>query len=174
MKEVTMLSPKIEKALNEQTHAELYSSYLYLAVAAWFNDQHLDGFATWMEVQAKEEFEHGMKLFHHIMDRGGAVTLEAIDKPQAQWDNPSAAVKAVLDHERYITGRINNLANLAAEENDHATTVFLHWYIAEQVEEEATADRLYNQTAMLDGSPQGLLMLDRELAGRGGGSEGEG
>ncbi len=169
-----MLTETIEKALNEQTHAEFYSSYLYLAVAAWFNDQHLDGFASWMEAQAKEEFEHGMKLFHHIMDRGGTVVLEAIDKPRAQWESPSAAVRAVLDHERSITGRINALANLAAQENDHATTVFLHWYISEQVEEEATADRLYNRTAMLDGSPHGLLMLDRELAGRGSGSGDEG
>jgi len=165
-----MLNPTIETALNEQTHAEFYSSYLYLAVAAWFNDQHLDGFAAWFEAQAKEEFEHGMKLFHHIMDRGGTVALKAIDKPNVAWKNPSEAVKAVLDHERYITGRINALADLATKENDHATAVFLHWYIAEQVEEEATADRLYNQTAMLDGSPQGLLMLDRELTGRGTGS----
>ncbi|HHQ48175.1 MAG TPA: ferritin [Acidobacteria bacterium] len=165
-----MLSETIEKALNEQTHAEFYSSYLYLAVAAWFNDQQLDGFATWMEVQAREEFEHGMKLFHHIMDRGGTVVLEAIDKPPATWGSPSAAVKAVLDHERYITGRINDLANLANQENDHATSVFLHWYIAEQVEEESTADRLYHRTAMLDDSPHGLLMLDRELAARGNGS----
>jgi ferritin len=169
-----MLSETIEKALNEQTHAEFYSSYLYLAVAAWFAGQNLDGFAAWMEAQAREEFEHAMKLFHHIMDRGGTVNLEALDKPPAQWGSPSAAVKAVLDHERHITGRINTLATLANQENDHATSVFLHWYIAEQVEEEATADRLYHRTAMLDDSPQGLLMLDRELAARGSAAEGEG
>jgi len=168
-----MLSEPIEKALNAQVHAELHSSYLYLAVAAWFHDQNLDGFGAWMEAQAMEEYEHGMKLFHHILDRGGRVILEAIDKPKATWDNPSAAVKAVADHERYISGRINDLADLAGRENDHATAVFLHWYIAEQVEEEATADRLYHQTAMLDGSPHGLLMLDRELAGRGSASSGE-
>ncbi|NOZ93207.1 MAG: ferritin [Acidobacteria bacterium] len=168
-----MLSPTIQKALNEQIHAEFFSSYLYLAVAAWFNDQHLDGFAAWFEAQAKEELEHGIKLFHHIMDRGGTVVLEAVDKPKAGWENPSEAVKAVLEHERYITGRINALADLATKENDHATAVFLHWYISEQVEEEATADRLFNQTAMVEGSPNGLLMLDRELAGRGGSEGGE-
>jgi len=168
-----MLSETMEKALNKQIHAELYSSYLYLAIAAWFHDQNLDGFGSWMEAQAMEEYEHGMKLFHHVLDRGGRVILEAIDKPTERWDSPAAAIKAVADHERHVTGLINDLADLAAREKDHATGVFLHWYISEQVEEEATADRLYHQTAMLDGSPHGLLMLDRELAGRGGGTEDE-
>lgn len=161
-----MISPTIETALNEQTHAEFYSFYLYLSVAAWFADRHLDGFAGWMEAQAQEEMEHAMKLFHHLQDRGGRVRLLALDEPPAEWASPVEAVKAVLEHEQYITGRINQLADMASRENDHATQVFLHWYIAEQVEEEATADRLYHQVKALADSPHGLLMLDRELAGR--------
>lgn len=162
-----MIGKQMEKALSEQTHAEFYSFYLYLSVSSYFADLHLDGFAAWMEAQAQEELAHAMKLFHHIVDRGGRPHLAAIDEPTSEWASPAEAVKAVLEHEKHITGRINALANLASEEKDHATSVLLHWYVNEQVEEEATADRLFHQVAMVEKSPQGLLMLDRELAGRG-------
>ncbi len=165
-----MISPRIEKALNEQAHAEFFSFYLYLAVAAYLAAQHLDGFAAWMEAHAREELEHAMKLYHHINERGGTVHLMAIDEPQAEWASPAEALKAVYDHERFITARINELADLAASEKDHATSVLMHWYIDEQVEEEAGAETMYHQTAMVQDSPQGLLMLDRELAREAGAS----
>lgn len=160
------MDAKVEKALNEQIHAEFFSFYLYLSVSAYFTTQHLDGFAHWMTIQSQEEFGHAMKLFNYLNERGGTVELQALDAPQREWASPSAAVEAVLNHEKHISKRINNLVNLANSENDHATTVVLHWYVNEQVEEEATADTLYHQVKMLEDSPHGLLMLDRELAGR--------
>lgn len=160
------MNAKIEKALNEQIHAEFYSFYLYLSAAAWFTGQHLDGFAHWMRAQAQEEFAHAMKLFDFVNDRGGTVKLQSIDTPTHEWDSASAAIGAALEHERYISERINNLVDLANAENDHASTVLLHWYVNEQVEEEATADTLYHQVKMVESSPHGLLMIDRELAGR--------
>ena len=160
------MDAKVEKALNEQIHAEFFSFYLYLSVSAYFTTQHLDGFAHWMTIQAQEEFGHAMKLFNYLNERGGTVQLQALEAPQREWASPSAAVEAVLNHEKHISKRINGLVNLANSENDHATTVVLHWYVNEQVEEEATADTLYHQVKMLEDSPHGLLMLDRELAGR--------
>ncbi len=160
------MDAKVEKALNEQIHAEFFSFYLYLSVSAYFTTQHLDGFAHWMTIQSQEEFGHAMKLFNYLNERGGTVELQALDAPQREWASPSAAVEAVLNHEKHISKRINNLVNLANSENDHATTVVLHWYVNEQVEEEATADTLYHQVKMLEDSPHGLLMLDRELVGR--------
>ena len=160
------MNAQVEQALNEQIHAEFFSFYLYLSVSAYFTTQHLDGFAHWMRVQAQEEFGHAMKLFDYLNERGGTVLLKALDSPQSEWTSPSDAVEAVLNHERYISQRINDLVNLANSEKDHATTVVLHWYVNEQVEEEATADTLYHQVKMLEDSPHGLLMLDRELAGR--------
>ena len=160
------MKPKVEKALNEQIHAEFFSFYLYLSVAAYFTASHLDGFAHWMRIQAQEEFGHAMKLFNHLEERGGTVELMALDAPQRNWDSPSAAVEAVLNHERHISERINKIADLASAENDHATTVMIHWYVNEQVEEEATAETLYHQVKMVEKSPHGLLMIDRELAGR--------
>jgi ferritin len=160
------MNAKVEQALNEQIHAEFFSFYLYLSVAAYFKTQHLDGFAHWMHVQAQEEYAHAMKLFDYLNERGGTVSLMALDAPQREWGSAADAVEAVLKHEQHISERINNLVNLATAEKDHATTVVLHWYVNEQVEEEATADTLYHQVKMLQDSPHGLLMLDRELAGR--------
>jgi ferritin len=161
-----MMNTKVEQALNEQIHAEFFSFYLYLSVSAYFTSQHLDGFAHWMRIQAQEEFGHAMKLFDYLNERGGTVQLAALDAPQREWSSASSAVEAVLNHEQHISARINELVNLANSEKDHATTVVLHWYVNEQVEEEATADTLYHQVKMLEDSPHGLLMLDRELAGR--------
>ena len=160
------MNKKIEQALNEQMQAEFFSFYLDLSVAAFFSGRHLDGFAHWMRIQAQEELSHAMKLFDHVDERGGSVKLMALDAPQHEWQSPSAAVEAVLNHERHITERINRIADLANSENDHATTVLMHWYVNEQVEEEATADTLFNQVKMVEDSPHGLLMIDRELSGR--------
>ena len=160
------MDAKVEQALNEQIHAEFFSFYLYLSVSAYFTTQHLDGFAHWMRVQAQEEFGHAMKLFDYLNERGGTVGLAALDAPQREWSSPADAVGAVLNHEKHISQRINDLVDLANSAKDHATTVVLHWYVNEQVEEEATADTLYHQVKMLENSPHGLLMLDRELAGR--------
>ena len=160
------MKPKVEKALNEQIQAEFFSFYLYLSMAAFFTARHLDGFAHWMRIQAQEEFLHAMKLFDYVAERGGTVKLLALDAPQSEWASPAVAFDEVLKHERFISQRIDKLVDLANAENDHATTVLMHWYVNEQVEEEATADTLCHQVKMVEDSPQGLLMIDRELAGR--------
>jgi ferritin len=161
-----MVDSKVEQALNEQVHAEFYSFYLYLSVSSYFKTLHLDGFSHWMRIQAQEEFIHAMKLVDYLNERGGNVRLMAIEAPPTTWAGPAVAVEAVLSHERHISQRINNLVDVAIGAKDHATTVLLHWYVNEQVEEEATADTLFHQVQMLKDSPHGMLMLDRELAGR--------
>lgn len=161
-----MLSKKMEKALNEQVNAEMYSAYLYLSMSAYFEDQNLSGFANWMHVQAQEEMTHAMKIYRYIHDRGGSVELEQIDKPQTKWDNAQKVVEEVYSHEQKVTEMIHNLVNLAREEKDHGTDNMLQWFVAEQVEEEANADELLNQVKMVEGQAQGLLMLDRELKQR--------
>ncbi len=160
------MKPKVEQALNEQIHAEFFSFYLYLSVSSYFTAQHLDGFAHWMRIQAQEELSHAMKLFDYVNERGGKVQLLAMDAPQVEWASPSTAVEAVLEHEKHISARINKIVDLSSTENDHATTVIMHWFVNEQVEEEATADTLFHQVKMVESNPHGLLMIDRELAGR--------
>jgi len=161
-----MLSKKMEKALNEQLNAELYSAYLYLSMAAWFESQNLPGFAAWMRVQHREETGHGMKFFGFVIERRGRVALKAIEAPARDWKSSLAAFEAALDHERYITGRIGELVDLAIEEKDHATNAFLQWFVNEQVEEEASVDSIVQKLKMAEKSAGALLMLDHELGKR--------
>lgn len=161
-----MIGKKMEDALNEQINAELYSAYLYLAMAAYFDSQNLSGFASWMRVQTQEETTHAMKIFDFVSERGGRVVLKAIDEPGKEWKSPLAAFKAAYEHEQYITGRINDLVNLAIKEKDHATNAFLQWFVNEQVEEETSVDNVVQQLKMTEKAPGALFMMDRELGQR--------
>lgn len=161
-----MLSKKMLDALNDQINAELYSSYLYLAMAGNFEGLNLKGFAKWMRVQSKEEYGHAMKFFDYIHDRMGQVKLLPIDAPPKKW-TPLEAFKDVCKHEAKVTGLINNLMDLAHGENDHATGVLLQWYINEQVEEESSANSVLATLEAIKDSAGGLYMLDHQLSKRG-------
>ena len=161
-----MLSKKMEKALNAQVNAEFYSSYLYLSMAADFGAKNLEGFASWMQIQAQEEWGHGMKIYNYILEKGGKVKLEAIEAPQTSWNSPLAAFEATFKHEQHVTSLINDLASLAIDEKDHATGIFLQWFISEQVEEESTASGILEKLKMIGDNPQGLFMMDGNLAAR--------
>lgn len=161
-----MLDPKINDAINEQVGEEFYSAYLYLSMAAYYESIDLAGFAHWMYAQYQEELEHGNKLYDYINDRDGRVKLKQIDAPQSEWDSPLAAFEAALAHEQHITQKINQLTSLAIEKSDHATQVYLQWFINEQVEEEKTARDIINDIKRIQNSPDGIFMMDRELAKR--------
>ena len=161
-----MLSSAVQDAMNQQVNAELYSAYLYLSMAADFEEANLRGMAHWMQVQAKEEAGHALKFFKYIADRGGRVTLASIAAPPTKWESPLAVFEQVYKHECHVTSLINKLVELAGAEKDHASAVFLQWFINEQVEEEANASEILHQLKMVGDSKQGLFMLDRHLAQR--------
>jgi len=161
-----MLKKNVEKALNQQINAELYSAYLYLSMNAHFQALNLKGFANWMRVQAMEEFTHADKFSAYVLDRGGHVVLTAIDSPPVTWKSALVVFQETYKHEQKVTGLINALVDLAINEKDHATNNFLQWFVNEQVEEEANADALVQQLKLIGEAGQGLLMLDRELAQR--------
>lgn len=161
-----MLDSKMQKALNEQINAEMFSAYLYLAMVAYFNDLGLSGFAAWMTTQAQEEMVHAVKFFNYIVERGGRVELDQIEKPQAEWDSPIAAFKDAYKHEQYITGRINDLVNLAVEIKDNVTNQMLLWFVKEQVEEEENAAEIVQKLVSIQDAPGGINMLDKELSAR--------
>jgi ferritin len=156
----------MKAAINKQVNAELYSGYLYLSMAAYFEDADLPGFANWMRVQAQEEVSHAMKLFDHVVSRGGRMTMTAIDGPETEWKSPLAVFQAALDHEIKVTGMINDLVDLAIAEKDHAANAMLQWFVTEQVEEEMNADGIVKRLKRAGDNPNAILMLDRELSGR--------
>ena len=161
-----MLSERMMKALNKQLNAELYSAYLYLSMAAYFESKNLKGFTNWMRAQAQEELAHAMKFFDYINEKGGRVYLEAIEKPPTEWKSPLDVFEATYEHEVKVTSMINDLVNMAMEEKDHATYNMLQWFVAEQVEEEASADEIRQQLRMIKEDGRGIMMLDRELKQR--------
>ena len=168
-----MLTEKMQTALNGQLNAELYSSYLYLSMNAYFKSVNLDGFANWMYYQAQEELEHSLKFYDFIIRRGGKVQLQQIAAPPTEWNSPLAVFEATLKHEQKVTGLINDLVDVAHEERDHATNIFLQWFVSEQVEEEESVGGVLEQLKLLGDAKGGLFMIDRELSKRGasGGSE---
>ncbi|MBN1909208.1 MAG: ferritin [Pirellulales bacterium] len=158
-----MLSAKMEAALNAQINAEYYSSYLYLSMSAYCREMNLEGFASWLRIQADEEMIHAMKIYDFVHERSGRVTLTAIDAPPTEWESPLAVFEATFAHEQHVTALINKLVDLAISESDHATNSFLQWFVNEQVEEEASADAVLQKLKLLANAPGGLFMLDREL-----------
>lgn len=161
-----MMSQSLTDALNEQLKQELYSSYLYLAMSAYCDSQNLAGFAHWLRLQADEEQAHAMKFYDYILDRDGRVQLQAVPQPPRDFGTPLALFENVLAHEQEITSLIEQLYRKAAAEQDHATQIFLEWFISEQVEEEKTASQLLETLRMAGDNKVGLLMLDRELGAR--------
>jgi ferritin len=161
-----MISDKIQAAFNKQINAELYSSYLYLSMAAHFESLNLPGFANWMRCQAQEELVHAMKFYSFIHERNGTVTLSAIDGPPTQWDSPLAAFKDAYLHEQKVTSMINGLVDLAVEERDHASNAFLQWFVTEQVEEESSSDQVVQKLKLAGSEGSGLFMIDQELGQR--------
>ncbi|MEN8126283.1 MAG: ferritin [Planctomycetota bacterium] len=161
-----MITKKIEDAFNAQINAEIFSSYLYLSMSAALEGMNLPGFASWMRIQVQEETAHAMKFYDHIIERGGTVALTAIDGPLTMWKDAKAVMEATLEHEQKVTGLVNDLMDLALAEKDHASTMFLQWFVTEQVEEEATAMEILGKLEIAGSTAGGLYMLDKEMAGR--------
>ena len=154
------------KEINVQINKEMFSGYLYLAMGAHFEAENLPGFASWMRAQAGEELEHAMKFYEFLNEVGERVVLDAIEKPQTEFDEPIKVFEQVLEHEKYITGRINLLYKLALEANEYPTQMMLHWFINEQVEEESNATAILEMLKIGGAKGNALLMIDRQLAQR--------
>ncbi len=161
-----MINEKLEKAFNDQINKELYSEYLYLSMQAYFERLNLKGFVNWMSVQVQEEHAHALGMFDYLNQRSGNVQLEAIDKPETDWESPLAVFEQVLEHEEYVTSRINALMDVAEETKDRAAMSFLNWYLKEQVEEEDNVGNVLATLKLIGDDKKALLMLDKDLATR--------
>lgn len=160
------LSTRMQDALNQQLMRELYSAYLYLSMAAYFESLNLSGFAHWMEVQAREEVSHALRFYRQLCDRNGRVLLQAIAQPPATFKNPLEVLEQVQRHETMVTEEIQKLYALAAEEKDYTSQTFLHWFLTEQVEEEKQSTQLLERLRLAGDDRSALLVLDREMGAR--------
>lgn len=161
-----MIKESVNSAFNKQINEELYSSYLYLSMAAYFEGLSLKGFANWMKIQTQEETAHAMGLFEYIHTRDGKVILQSVAQPPSEWASPEEVFEAVLKHEQYITEKISELMDICEDEKDRLSLSFLQWYIKEQAEEESTANDILTKLKLIKSDANALLLLDAELGAR--------
>ena len=161
-----MLKEKVLNAINDQINAEFHSAYLYLSMAAWFEDKGLSGFANWMKVQYQEETSHAVKFFNYVIERNGKVVLSPIAAVETEFKDIVEVFEKTLVHEEMVTDRINKIMDIAISESDHATRSFLNWFIDEQVEEEANVNEILDTLRLINGQGNGVFMLDREMKQR--------
>lgn len=161
-----MINEKMQNAFNDQINKELYSEYLYLAMKAYFSELNLQGFVNWFNVQVQEEHAHAMGMYDYLIERGGNVVLSAIDAPEIKGKTPVEIFEQVLEHEEFVTSRINALMDVAEEVKDRAALSFLDWYLKEQVEEESSVGGVLATLKLIGDDKKALLMLDKDLAAR--------
>ncbi|WP_315167313.1 ferritin [Metaclostridioides mangenotii] len=161
-----MVSKKLFEKLNAQVNFEIYSSYVYLAMASYAESIDLSGFANFFRVQVQEELSHAMKLYDYIFQKDGMVILEEIPKPKAEYKDILEVIEEAFDHEKLVTSKIYDLMDVATEEKEHATKSVLQWYVDEQVEEEENFHNLVKKVKRAKDNQVALYMLDDELAQR--------
>jgi len=162
-----MIDSKMEHALNQQVHAELWSSYLYLSMSYDMDNKGYDGMASWFALQAKEEFEHATRFMKFIGEMDGKVLLMPIQEVRQSWNSPAEAFEDTLKHEKVVTEKIHKLMDLAIELKDYATQSLLKWFVDEQVEEEDHARKIVEKLKRIENHPASLYALDKQLGKRG-------
>jgi ferritin len=161
-----MLKPKLQRALNKQVNVEFCSFYSYLSMAAYFESHHMSGFSRWYKVQSNEEYKHAMRLYEYIISRGENVVLTAIEAPKTHGKSFLSVFEDAYEQELKVSALINELVDLAQNENDHATEIMLQWFVTEQVEEENTANSNVERFKFIKNTTEGIEAFDRELGSR--------
>lgn len=157
---------KLAVAINDQINAELTSAYLYLSLSNFWREKGRTGVANWFLIQSKEEVAHAEIFMNYVHDRDGIVRLAPIGEVKQEWTSLQEAFADTLTHERKVTKRIYDLYELAETEKDYATRQMLNWYIAEQVEEEASVQEILDNLMLVGEDGTGILQIDRELGAR--------
>ena len=160
------MNNRIAELLNDQINKELYSAYLYLDIANYYDELDLDGYANYYMIQAQEERDHALLFMKYMQINGLKVTLKAIDKPDKVFDSVLSPLEIAAEHERYVTDLINNIYHEAQLDKDYRAMKFLDWFVDEQMEEEDNADKMISKYKLFGGDPRGLYLLDQEYAAR--------
>ncbi len=161
-----MISTKLHAAINDQINAELWSAYLYLSMSLDAEAKGLKGIANWFYVQWLEEQDHARILMNYLNSRDAKVCLKAIEPVRTEWNSVLEMFQETLRHEKVVTGLINNLAAIAVEDRDFASSNMLVWFVNEQVEEEESAREMIFAAESVEGDKYGMYQLDKELATR--------
>ena len=161
-----MISDAINNIINEQINKEFYSGYLYLSMSAYLRELGLFGFASWTKHQAKEEVEHGLKLFDYVIERNSFVTLKQIKTPEFEFNGIVSIFNHIYEHEKCITSSVMKIAKTAEEECDRTTLAFIDWFITEQIHEEQTVKDIIKRLELFGDDKTSLFLMDKELGER--------
>lgn len=161
-----MIKKEVLHSINDQINAESYSAFMYLSMAAYFENMGLSGFANWMKIQYQEESAHALKFFNYLTERNGKVALKAIAQVPVDFNGIVDVFEKTLTHEIHVTALIDKLMDVAVAASDHATQSFLKWFIDEQVEEEANVEKILATLKLINGEGNGIFMMDREMSAR--------
>ncbi len=164
-----MISKKLEKAINEQIKLEEQSSRLYLSMASWCDAHGLSGAASFLYAHSDEERGHMMKFVHFLNDRGGQALLQKVDATDADYGSLEKLFNGVLEHEQFVTKKINELVDICLAEKDHTTNNFLQWFVNEQIEEESMAQKIVDKIKLVGDAKAANFHIDMYLAGQAGG-----
>jgi ferritin len=160
-----MISDTMANKLNGQLNNEFYSANFYMSMSAHSESENLKGVAAWFMAKYEEEMAHAMKIYRYLHDQGARVVLEAVDKPPSEYAGVLDMFEKTLEHEQGVTAAFNDLVDAALSEKDHATNIFLHWFVTEQIEEEATVNDIIGRVKLVGERGEGLYHIDNELAG---------
>ena len=160
------MDAKVYELIDDQINKELLSAYLYLSFADYYEEEGLEGFANWYEIQAKEERDHALIFRNYLHENGCKVKLLAIDQPDKEFTTFLEPLEAALEHEKYVTSLINDIYTAALEAHDYRAQKFLGWFIDEQLEEEDNADTMITNMKLFGGDAKALYDLDQEYAAR--------
>ena len=161
-----MISNSINEILNEQINKEFYSGYLYLSMSAHLKELGLNGFAKWTRLQAKEEVEHGLKIFDYLINCNSFVTLKQIRMPEFEFEGILSIFNHIYAHEQCITNAIMTIAQKAEEEHDRSTLNFIDYFIGEQIEEEEAVKNIIKRIELFGDDKVALYLIDKELGER--------
>ena len=161
-----MISDSINNILNEQINKEFHSGYLYLSMSAHLKELGLSGFAHWLRLQAKEEVEHGLKIFDYLIDCNSFVTLKQIKMPEFDFNGILSIFNIIYEHEKCITKSIMSLAKQAEAECDRTTLNFIDWFIEEQIQEEEDVKNIIKRLELFGENNVALYLMDKELGAR--------
>jgi ferritin len=158
-----MLSPKIEKALNDQIRIEAESSQFYLAMASWAETQGVNGTAQFLYQHSDEERMHMLKLVRFVNERGGRAIIPMLEQPPKEFKSIREVFEKLLSHETMVTDEINKVVDVCLKEKDYTTHNFMQWYVSEQIEEEALAREIMDKLNLIGNDKGGLYLFDRDL-----------
>lgn len=156
-----MLHEKVEKFLVRQVEREAYASNLYLSMATWAEREGFPGISSWMYEQSKEEYEHMVSFMKYINGRGGKAVIPAIPQPPVEFASVKEIFEKSLEHERFISGSINEIVEVALENKDYSSHTWLQGFVTEQIEEEASVSEILDRLNILDG--HNLYTFDRDI-----------